>query len=567
MYILKNALRSISRSKGRNLLIGIIVFVIAVSACLGLSIRQAARTAEKEALEGVTITAQISVDRSSMMSNMKNQAQGGFDKDAFKEALTGTASLTVEEMLEYAELDSVEDFYYAATISMNGNDDFEPVSSNSSSGTFDVDDESTEDEEDNSESNISFGNNQSADIPQMGGMDNSKELGGFQMGTFGTQGDFTVVGYSSDSAMTDFINKTSYITDGVMFDEGTEEYQCVISDELAAYNDLGVGDEITIVNPNNEEESYTLSIVGIYVNTQSTVSQSNMMGGFSTSTDSANQIYLSYNALKNILDISEENAEVTTDENTGITTTTAIPEQVSGTYVFATAEDYGKFAEEVYEAGLSEEYAVSSSDASQYEQSIVPLENLSAMSMYFLAVVLGIGAVVLIVLNIFSVRERKYEVGALTAIGMKKYKVSLQFLTEILTVTIVAVFLGAIVGSVTSVPVTNALLASQIAAQESEADSVEEAFGRQQNMGGMQGNIPDNMQGGKQPDNLSIGNKNISELKTQAVEYISEVSSATDFSVLLKLLGIGVALALAAGAASVIFIMRYDPLKILANRD
>ena len=49
--------------------------------------------------------------------------------------------------------------------------------------------------------------------------------------------------------------------------------------------------------------------------------------------------------------------------------------------------------------------------------------------------------------------------------------------------------------------------------------------------------------------------------------YISEVSSATDIVVLLKLLGIGVLLALVASAASVIFIMRYDPLKILANRD
>lgn len=38
MYILKNALKSISRSKGRNVLIGIIVLVISVAACIGLSI-------------------------------------------------------------------------------------------------------------------------------------------------------------------------------------------------------------------------------------------------------------------------------------------------------------------------------------------------------------------------------------------------------------------------------------------------------------------------------------------------------------------------------------------------
>ena len=47
MYILKNAFRCIGRTKGRNILIGIIALVIAVSACLGLSIRQAAESAKE----------------------------------------------------------------------------------------------------------------------------------------------------------------------------------------------------------------------------------------------------------------------------------------------------------------------------------------------------------------------------------------------------------------------------------------------------------------------------------------------------------------------------------------
>ena len=67
MYIIKNALRSISRSKGRNVLIGIIVLVLALSACIGLSIREAAANAKESALEDLSVTAQISVDRSSFM--------------------------------------------------------------------------------------------------------------------------------------------------------------------------------------------------------------------------------------------------------------------------------------------------------------------------------------------------------------------------------------------------------------------------------------------------------------------------------------------------------------------
>ena len=69
MYILKNAFRNVVRSKGRNILMGIIIFIIAVYLCIGLSIRQAAANAKETALENLEITAQISVDRTKMMQN------------------------------------------------------------------------------------------------------------------------------------------------------------------------------------------------------------------------------------------------------------------------------------------------------------------------------------------------------------------------------------------------------------------------------------------------------------------------------------------------------------------
>ncbi|MGN0498097.1 MAG: hypothetical protein ACI4F6_03405 [Acutalibacteraceae bacterium] len=50
MYIIKNALKSITRNKLRNILIGIIVLVIAISACVALSIRQAAETTKADTL-------------------------------------------------------------------------------------------------------------------------------------------------------------------------------------------------------------------------------------------------------------------------------------------------------------------------------------------------------------------------------------------------------------------------------------------------------------------------------------------------------------------------------------
>ena len=103
MYIIKNALRCIARSKGRNVLIGIIALVIAVSACIGLSIRQAAVSAKESALDGMSVTATISYDRAGTMGQMGGGfggfggGFGSFDRDEFANMMGNSSSLTLEE--------------------------------------------------------------------------------------------------------------------------------------------------------------------------------------------------------------------------------------------------------------------------------------------------------------------------------------------------------------------------------------------------------------------------------------------------------------------------------------
>ena len=107
MYIVKNALRCIGRSKGRNILIGIIALVIAISACLGLSIRQAAESAKESALEGMSVSATISYDRASAMEGMGGGGPGGFggggfDRNQFADMMGKGSSLSIEEYEKYA---------------------------------------------------------------------------------------------------------------------------------------------------------------------------------------------------------------------------------------------------------------------------------------------------------------------------------------------------------------------------------------------------------------------------------------------------------------------------------
>ena len=191
------------------------------------------------------------------------------------------------------------------------------------------------------------------------------------------------------------------------------------------------------------------------------------------------------------------------------------------------------------------------------------------MAKWFLVVILVIGAVILVVLNIFNIRERKYEVGVLTAMGMKKWKVATQFVCEILIVTMIAVIIGAAIGGACSVPETNALLKNQIESQQSQQTSINNSFGRSVSFGGMPGNMP-NMPSGfsfpGQADNQEFDNP-FEKAFSGAANYVSEVDSAMNLTVVLQMIGIGLLLTLVASAASVMFIMRYDPLRILSDRD
>lgn len=555
MYIVKNAFYSIARSKARNVLIGIIVLVIATSACIGLSIRQASENTRAKALSEMIITASVTYDRIAMMQEMGGNRQpdekpqdGGFDRDKFFDAMGEASALTVEEYKQYASASTVDDFYYTLTAYFNGTDDFLPV----------TDEEETETTTQTNQYEMDFHGDRPGD---MGG----GNMGGMAFST----GDFTLVGFSSDNSMTDFIEGNATILDGgAMFSEGTEDYVCVISEELALFNDLAVGDTIVVTNPKLEDESYTLEISGIYT---SSTNNDMSMSMFSKSQDPANRIYMSADALQLILNDSESNNQTVTDSTTGRESESKITATVDAKYVFANPDDYYTFEKEVYTLGLDEAYDVSSTDVKAFENRLAPLDTLGTMAGWFLLVILIIGGVILVVLNIFNVRERKYEVGVLTAMGMKKHKVAAQFILEILVVTMIAVIIGTGVGAVSSVPVTNALLANQVENETHQQEQVDTSFGRPGNMDSnhmmQEGNIPPDMPSDMPDNNRSGKGGPFENMMAGATEYISEVDSAMNLTVVFQMMGVGLLLTLIASAASVLFIMRYDPLRILSNRD
>jgi putative ABC transport system permease protein len=190
----------------------------------------------------------------------------------------------------------------------------------------------------------------------------------------------------------------------------------------------------------------------------------------------------------------------------------------------------------------------------------VPLQNLEKFTVTLLLIVLLIGAVILIVLNIFNVRERKYEIGVYTAIGIKKPKVVAQFAAELLIVTLFAVIIGTGIGTVAAVPVGDAMLSNQVQAVQSSQQDQQNQLGR----GRMA--PPDGNSSG--PGNARV-NRNLAPgmiTRGGQVDYISQINASLDLVVILELISIGLLLSIISTIGGAVSVMRYEPLQILADR-
>lgn len=499
MYIFKNAWKSIVRSKGRNVLIGIVIVVIAISSCVALSIKNSANEIVKSNKESYDITGTLGIDREALRAKAQS---GGQD---MRTIMDGASTPTLADITKYADSKYIKSYSYTLNSSLNSTT-ITAVSNDATGG----------------ETNIV--------------QDDRKMPSGGDVVSKFVRGDFNVTGFSSAAAMTNFVSGTYKITSGSMFLDTDTTNACVISDELATANTLKVGSKISFTNPSDETQIYEFTVAGIYTNTAA--DDETNMNIFS---NAANQIVMSYTSLNKIVEASKVNAD------------TALRGQLSSIYNIKDADSVKPLKAELKTKGLNENYTITT-NVEGYEESLKPLTNLSNFATVFLILVLVIGGIILIVLNMINIRERKYEVGVLRAIGMKKSKVSLQFISELLIVTFMAITIGSLAGSIISVPTANYMLQNEIATQKTAQSQVDDNFGRPG--GGMV------RQGGGGPGGMMGGAFN----STQKVDYITQINAVISPMVLLQIALIGILLTLLSSTISIVLISRYEPLKILSNR-
>jgi len=187
------------------------------------------------------------------------------------------------------------------------------------------------------------------------------------------------------------------------------------------------------------------------------------------------------------------------------------------------------FEAELRSKGLPDNYSVRT-DESAFESVSAPVESLKNLSLTFLFIVLGLGAVIMVLISIIAIRERKYEIGVLRAMGMKKNKIALGLWVEIIAITSICFILGMGAGSLLSQPVSDAMMAGQNRQPVSQSSSLAD------------------------------------RLNTVEATQTNNIDVTVDARTALEIFGISILLATISGFISVSRITKSEPIKILMER-
>ena len=494
MYLVKNAFRNMTRNKGKNILIGVIITVITICTCIALAIHKAGSNLVNTYTESNPLEVSFTLD----MSKLRNASTT--EKSSF-------TSLTVDAVKKYANSNLVKDYYYTLETSING------------SGITAVTDTTSTSSDNNSS-------------PDGGNNQDDKKMQNI--------GDFRITAYSNFAYLSDFTDGTKKITSGKMVSGSSDDKEVVISKDLADKNSLKVGDSITLALSSDSSKTYTYKIIGIYKDSSDSSSTSFMQ---MNALNSANQIYANLSSVQEILD-----AEGTDSDTTRMVANNGL----TAKFYLKNNSNLKKFEKEAKKKGLSS-YYTTTTNKEEILSTLKPIQNITTFSINFLIVILILGIVVLTVINFLNIRDRKYEIGVLRAIGMSKSKVTLQLVMEVLFVSIASLIIGTSLGTILSQPVTNKMLASEIKSYKETTTNTEKNFGGN-GFSKPSGNVNSQANGGPGSVNKSTTN------------YVKSLKVKIDAVTLLELFGISILLTSTSALVASLVINKYNPNKILQNR-
>ena len=494
MNYIKRALQSLWAKKGRSLLMIAVFSAILIFVLAGLTIRSGAELATTNAKKSVGATVTLSTNREAMFKNQQDSDSENArpDPGSFQQT-----PVNLSDAEKIAKLANVKSFSFEASTSADKSTGITPISSEESTTS------SSEDSADQ----------------KMGGQGGPEGM---------SQGDFQIKGVSQSSSYSEFSAGTASLVEGeaiTVKDEGTSNV--LIEENLAEANDLKVGDTFKIKN--SDDKDVAVTVKGIY----KTSSSSDSMGARFNFMNPANTIFSSY-TLVNTLTGSD-----------GKTIDSAV-------YNLNDPKEMESFVKKANKLIDTDTFSLETNDQ-MYQQMLQPLNNVSSFAKNIVILVAAAGVIILTLIIMLSIRERKYEIGVLLSLGESRVKVISQFFVEIFVCMVFALGIAAASGNLVGNAVGNQLLSQQTSSQQTDQQANAAGDG-----GPGQGQAP-NGNGGQRGGGQMGGNP-FSQTKE-----IEELKISLQPTEILSLAGIGLGISLFSIVLSSAGILRLNPKKILIS--
>ncbi|EAF0642580.1 FtsX-like permease family protein [Listeria monocytogenes] len=500
MNFFKRAWLSMKARKGRSVLQLIIFTVVCVLILSGFTIQSAADKASELAREQLGGTVTLTVDREKQMQAMRDEAASSDSSSTESKPQFESSPIDVSDANDLAKLNHVASYnYYSSTQALASG--FDPIESSG---------------------DTSSSNDESSTTAETQGP------GGGQGGPQMVDADLSISGLLDSATSTDFEAGTSELTSGVAITSADKDKNvAMVEENLAEENDWKVGDSFTVTSSDGNTK-VTLKIVGIY---KTTDSGSDMAQNFSF-LNPYNKVYVPYTVANTIKGSNYKN---TVD---------------SAVYTMDDAANISAFEKEAKKVD-SIDWDTFKLDANDtlYQQMIGPINSVASFSKNVVYIVSIAGALILGLLVMMQVRDRKYEMGVLLAIGEKRGKLIAQFFVEILIVALVSFGLAAASSHYVAQLAGNQLLAQQNSSTNETTTSTEN---RGPGGGG---------QGGPGGFGESVSNL------TKNTEQIKELDIQVTLEDMLKMGGIGIGIAFISVLLPAALVLRMNPKTILTKQE
>lgn len=495
MNFFKRAYQSLWAKKGRSILLIAVFSAILIFVLAGLTIKSAAEVASENAKKSIGATVTLTTNREKMFEQHKTSEgedsrpePGNFEMTPVK----------IEDAKKIAALSGVKDYSFEVSTSAAKSTGIEPIST-----------EENQDQEDKE--------------------DESEEENGFSMPSGGkiekmSQGDFQITGVSTSETYNSFAQGTAKIIEGQSITtEDESSNNVLIESALAKANGLAVGDTFKLKD--SDDKDVTLKIKGIYETSDSGTS----MGMRFNFMNPANTIFTSY-TLANRLKGSESTDTID-----------------SALYNLSDPKNMDSFVAKANKLIDTDIYSIQTNDQ-MYQQMAQPLDNVAKFAQNIIILVALAGIIILTLIVMLTIRERRYEIGVLLSLGEARVKVILQFFTEIFICMLFALLLATASGNLVGNVVGNQLLEQQN--QTTQVASNQPAAN--QNRGARPEEAP-GKQNGKFAS-MMTSNKAVQELKIKV--------SPTEIA---SLVGMGLLISMGAILLASIGIFRLNPKEILVS--